>query len=237
MSLEEENSLKKNIVISGVSSGIGKEMLSKLLANDSIEKVFALTSNSKFSSEFNHPKVVAIQLDYANLDFQEALTSEIGETPIHGVILNAGYLEKVEQGSISTEQIVKSFQVNTYAPIMIVQALLNNIEAGKAHIVAVGSMGGYQGASKFPGLSIYSASKSALSTYIECLAQELFSKGVRANTLALGAVDTKMLHTAFPGFKAPVTPEQMADYILDFLFKGGDYITGKVIPVSLVNPS
>jgi len=75
-------------------------------------------------------------------------------------------------------------------------------------------MGGLQGSSKFPGLSAYSASKAAVINLTECLAEELKEDNIRVNCFALGAVQTEMLEDAFPGYKAPVTSEEMATYIL-----------------------
>jgi NAD(P)-dependent dehydrogenase (short-subunit alcohol dehydrogenase family) len=97
-------------------------------------------------------------------------------------------------------------------------------------------MGGVQGSSKFPGLSAYSSSKSALSGLTECLAEELKTKNIAVNCLALGAVQTEMLAKAFPGYKAPVTPSQMAEFICDFALKGQHFFNGKIIPVSSSTP-
>jgi len=74
-------------------------------------------------------------------------------------------------------------------------------------------MGGFQGSSKFPGLSAYSASKAALANLTECLAEELKDSGISVNCLALGAVQTEMLATAFPGYQAPVAKEDMGKFV------------------------
>jgi short-subunit dehydrogenase len=237
MNIETPNRVKSNIIITGVSSGIGQEILNNLKLDDSIGSVFAITSQPTDAKLAVDGKIRFIPIDYSNAESIDKLSSIIGDIPIHGVILNAGLLDKVKQGTIDHKQLLGTFNVNTFYPILILQAINNNIISGKAHVIGIGSMGGFQGASKFPGLSIYSASKSALSTFIECYAQEMFNNGVRANTLALGAVNTKMLNKAFPGYEAPVNAKDISKYILDFLFHGGDFITGKVIPVSLVNPS
>jgi len=57
-----------------------------------------------------------------------------------------------------------------------------------------------------------------------------------ANALALGAVQTEMLSEAFPGYKAPVSADEMADFIIDFSMKAHHFINGKIIPVSLSTP-
>jgi hypothetical protein len=52
----------------------------------------------------------------------------------------------------------------------------------------------------------------------------------------LGAVQTEMLEEAFPGYKAPLTPDQMATFIEEFSLSAHQYMNGKIIPVSLTNP-
>ncbi len=66
-------------------------------------------------------------------------------------------------------------------------------------------MGGFQGSVKFPGLSLYSASKGALAILTECLAEEFKDRQIKVNCLALGSAQTEMLEQAFPGYKAPLS--------------------------------
>ena len=76
---------------------------------------------------------------------------------------------------------------------------------------------GFQGSSKYLGLSGYSASKGALITLTECLtANEFKEDDISVNALALGAVGTEMLASAFPDYKAPLTPKQMANPLSRF---------------------
>jgi NAD(P)-dependent dehydrogenase (short-subunit alcohol dehydrogenase family) len=105
-----------------------------------------------------------------------------------------------------------------------------------SHIVNISSMGGFQGSSKYRGLSIYSASKAALSCLSECLAVELSETGISINCLALGSVQTEMFENAFPGFKAPLWPKEMAEFISYFAVNGNKYFNGKVLPVAVNNP-
>jgi NAD(P)-dependent dehydrogenase (short-subunit alcohol dehydrogenase family) len=97
-------------------------------------------------------------------------------------------------------------------------------------------MGGLQGSSKFPGLAAYSSSKAAVNILTELLAEEYKNTGPAFNGLALGAVQTEMLEAAFPGFKAPVTAQQMAKYILQFALQGQQFYNGKILPVSSSTP-
>ncbi len=108
--------------------------------------------------------------------------------------------------------------------------------SGLKHVVNVTSMAGYQGSSKFNGLSYYSASKAALGSLTECLAEELKDESIKVNALAIGAVQTEMLEEAFPGFKAPLQPSQMAEFMKWFTLEGPVFFNGKVLPVSLSTP-
>ena len=131
----------------------------------------------------------------------------------------------------------KVYEVNVFAPAMLIKVLLPLIEKStEAHIVNISSMGGVQGSSKFIGLSAYSSSKGALITLTECLATELAHKNIKVNCLALGSVNTEMLATAFPGYEAPVSANKMAEWVSWFALNGHHFFNGKIIPVALSNP-
>lgn len=97
-------------------------------------------------------------------------------------------------------------------------------------------MGGVMGSVKFDGLSLYAATKGAVSILTESLAAEFAQQGVAVNALAFGAVDTDMLRTAFPNYKAPVTATEMGSFVADFALKGHKFFNGKVLPVSSSTP-
>ena len=104
------------------------------------------------------------------------------------------------------------------------------------HVVTISSMGGIQGSAKFPGLAAYSSSKGAVITLTELLAEEYKETGPQFNVLALGAVQTEMLEEAFPGYQAPLTALQMAEYIFEFSLNGNSFYNGKVLQVSNSTP-
>jgi len=105
-----------------------------------------------------------------------------------------------------------------------------------SHVVSISSIGGIQGSVKFAGLSAYSSSKGAVITLSELLAEEYKEHGIAFNVLALGAVNTEMLNEAFPGYEAPISANEMADYIFNFALTGNKYHNGKIIQVSSSTP-
>ena len=70
----------------------------------------------------------------------------------------------------------------------------------------------------------------------ELLAEEYKEQQISFNVLALGAVQTEMLEEAFPGYKAPVSAEEMAEYIYNFALTGNKFYNGKILEVSSTTP-
>lgn len=223
-----------NVLITGCSRGIGKELLTQLINRSDVDKIFALSSNVDLIP--NDTKVVPINVDFLKDSWFNEVQSIIGDLAIGILINNAGYLFNGSIGESSQEEIDKTFKINYNAPLILVEGLLSNLKKGKAHIINIGSMGGYFGSAKFPGLSIYSSSKAALANLSECWAEELKDFGVKSNCLALGAVNTEMLKEAFPGYEAPVTAQEMAQSIINFAFNFGSVMNGKIVPFSVSTP-
>ena len=86
------------------------------------------------------------------------------------------------------------------------------------------------------GLSIYCSSKAALATLTECLAEEYNDQKMAFNYLALGAVQTEMLEEAFPEYRAPLSANEISEFIVHFSLHGHNYFNGKILPVSMSTP-
>jgi NAD(P)-dependent dehydrogenase (short-subunit alcohol dehydrogenase family) len=126
-------------------------------------------------------------------------------------------------------------ETNFFGPATLIRVLQPFMPSG-SHIVNISSMGGFQGSTKYTGLSYYSASKAALACLTECIANEFREFGIHVNCLALGAVQTEMLEAAFPGYKAPLDAKQMAEFISGFALTGHKFFNGKILPVAVGNP-
>ncbi|MEA5110471.1 putative oxidoreductase [bioreactor metagenome] len=232
-----------NIVITGASSGVGRET-AKILAGIPGNRLMVIARNGMkiqaLSGECNikrHETVVQpLQFDLATGDM-ESLAHQINRQlgKIDVLINNAGAMLNKPVGKLTVSEVDTVFSVNVKAPLLLIQALLPVMKPG-SHIVNIGSMGGVQGSVKFPGLAAYSASKGALAVLTECLAEELKDKQIAVNCLAFGAVQTEMLAKAFPGYEAPVSAVKMAEFVADFAINGHRYFNGKILPVSLSTP-
>lgn len=155
---------------------------------------------------------------------------------IDGLINNAGLLINQPFLDQSDEDWHHQLEVNLMAPVRLIRELVTFFNYG-SHILNIGSMGGFQGSSKFPGLTAYSVSKGALSILTECLSVELADKNISSNCLCLGAVQTEMLENAFPGMEAPVAPEEMGEFVGTFVLNNHKFYNGRVLPVALNDPT
>lgn len=231
----------KTILITGASKGIGFEV-AKLFLQKKDYRVIAISRNIKpllslASKSESTNRLLAISFDLTSDNFEE-LTNQLSSfEQIDLLINNAGLLIAKPFEALTMEDWRVQFEVNVLGPVKLIQSLLPFLQKSKsAHIVNIGSMGGFQGSSKFGGLSAYSASKAALANLSECLAGELSSYKIASNCLSLGAVNTEMLAQAFPGYQAPLNSGEMAVFIADFGENGHRFFNGQVIPVALNNP-
>jgi len=230
------------IVVTGASKGIGLEIVKQFLT-DGENTVLAVARSSKELTNLykSHPEnLITVFGDLNKTPTQNRILSLIKNKKTQADILinNAGTITVKAFEKITAKELHYISLTNFFVPFQLIQNLLPVLgKKNKSHIINISSMGGIQGISKFPGLSAYSSSKAALAGLTECLAEEFKDKkNISINCLALGAVQTEMLAKAFPGYKAPLQPKQMANFIVDFALTGHQYFNGKIIPVSSTTP-
>lgn len=227
-----------NILITGVSKGIGQALAAEALAQDHTVFGTSRNTNQIASTTLNHPNFHALQLDWNGQPATlSGVLAHLSEYQIDMLINNAGLLLKSSLVEADTENWMKMYQVNTIFPFEMSRLLYKAKKFARgASIINISSMGGFQGAAKFPGLAGYSMSKAALVALTECMAVE-WSAEISVNCLCLGAVQTDMLTEAFPGYKAPVSPQQMAKFVLGFGQNTTGIINGSAIPVKISDPN
>ena len=223
----------KTLIVTGASRGVGFEICQQAAANG--HTVIALSRNILPLKGIPniHPFSVDLSNELEVVDFVKEISSSFKSIDV--LINNAGSLINKPFLEISTSDFEAVFKVNVFAVASLTRLMLPMMNA-KGHVLNITSMGGVQGSAKFPGLSAYSSSKGALVILTELLAEEFKESGPSFNALALGAVQTEMLEEAFPGYKAPVSALQIAEYIIDFALKGHQFYNGKVLPISSSTP-
>ena len=225
----------KKVIITGTSRGIGYELV-KIFSKAGC-KVLALSRNNKPISKLNDPNVTALSFDLNNSDDYITVEDFIQKnwSRVDILINNAGSLINKPFLETSKDDFKEVFNTNVFGVAELTKCVIPFMSAN-SHVVTVSSMGGVQGSMKFAGLSAYSSSKGAVITLTELLAEEFKETGPSFNVLALGAVQTEMLQEAFPGYKASVSADQMANYIFDFSINGNKLYNGKLMQVSNSTP-
>ena len=224
----------KNIIITGTSRGIGYE-LALQFANAG-HQVLAISRKTP-QALIENPNITCLSIDISNPDELLQVENFINQTwkKVDVLIHNAGSLLHKQFTQITSEEFQNIYKVNVFAVAELTKICIPFMEKG-SHVVTISSMGGIQGSMKFAGLAAYSSSKGAVITLSELLAEEYKEEGIAFNVLALGAVNTEMLQEAFPGYEAPLSAKEMADYIFNFALTGNKYYNGKVLQVSSSTP-
>lgn len=233
-----------NIIITGASSGVGFEAALELIVSGKHRVIALARSQDKLERLLEIANVInpdaviyALAFDIVHDDYADLgkFINDNFENRVDVLINNAGVLINKPFMELQEMDFIEMIQGNFIGHVRMIQAIIDLMPTG-SHIVNIGSMGGFQGSAKFPGLAAYSASKAALHNLTECLAAELNGKEIKVNCLALGSAQTEMLEKAFPGYKSPVMAFEMGKYIADFAVTGHRFFNGKILPVAVSTP-
>lgn len=184
--------MKKAVVITGASSGIGSAIALEYSRNGFF--VFLMGRNKDRLTEIALQCRAGASIMSCDLADQPAVTKRINEilnSKIHEIecLVNcAGIYEANTTDESSLESWEKQFAINLFAPVAITKAFLPRFkEQKKGAIVNISSTLGLRPTAS---TAAYSASKAALNNWSQSLALELGSFNVRVNTICPGIIDT-----------------------------------------------
>ena len=187
--------MSKTVIISGTSRGIGLEVAKefikynyKVIGLDRSEPKGCIGSNFFF-----------IKCDLYNFTKEnECELISLLEAKMEKLILinNAAYqyVDLFEKTSLDSWK--KTFFVNLFAPVQIINCILPYLAKSNGSIVNISSI--HAKLTK-KGFSAYAASKSSIETLTRSLALEFGQKGIRVNAISPAAIETEMLLDGFQG--------------------------------------
>lgn len=200
----------KNIIISGASSGIGRQCAIECATKGA--RVVLMARNSKNISSTIHEmpgdRHIALPLDLAEFPIlNESLKEAVsGIEKVHGFIHAAGMQMTCALNQMDIEKYRRLFDINVFAGLEIAKLITHRkiIPHDGSSLVFISSTMASVGKA---GLTGYSATKGALVAAARSMAIELASKKVRVNCVSPGLVMTPMMQDMF----RTLTPEQISE--------------------------
>ena len=240
------NQPRRTLLLTGASRGIGHATVKRFSAAG-----WRVITCSRHPFPENCPWDAGpedhIQVDLADeantLAAIEEIRRRLDAHELHALVNNAAISPKAEGGkrlgSLDTTIDVwrQVFRVNFFAPIMLARGLVNELKACKGSVVNVTSIAGSR-VHPFAGVA-YAASKAALAALTREMAHEFGRRGVRANAIAPGEIETSILS---PGTDALVAaevpmgrlgePREVAETIHFLCTEQSSYINGAEIHIN-----
>jgi len=192
--MESLHSVKnKVILVTGASSGIGKEIAIQLgKANSSViitgrNKERLYETRDKLFYQFGIPAESYV----CDLSKEEEIQHLVDSLPLlDGVVFCAGVVGYTPIKFLNSTKIKDTFDVNFVSQVLLTQQLMKKKRLKQnSSLVYISSVASKLG---ILGTSMYAASKSALNSFVKVAATELASQSIRANSICPGVVVTPM---------------------------------------------
>ncbi len=238
----------KIAVVTGASSGMGREFVRQLDRKESFDEIWAIARRREkledLQSEVRAP-VRAIPLDLAKSESCAEYRALLEKhKPRVAVLVNcAGYGKFGKWDDIPLEEALGMVDVNCKALVAFTQLTLPYMGQGD-RVFELDSLSAFQ---PVPGLGVYGASKAFVLSYSRALSREVRSKGIRVMPVCPGWVRTDFFERATQSSSSTITyfnrwytPEQVVSTALRDMEKGkavsvcGFPIKAQVLAVKLL---
>ncbi len=189
----------KLVLVTGGGRGIGAEIV-RALALSGYDVAFTYRNSADdadalidaLRAQCPGQEFTSLRTDLAVRDEVEDLAAQLSNwSGLYGFVHNAGASYDALAAMVKQAQAEEIMQVNFWSMTRLIKSVVRPMMRSKSgRIVAIGSITAHQGTQ---GNAAYAATKGALASYMKTLAVEVARKGITANVVAPGYVDTEML--------------------------------------------
>jgi NAD(P)-dependent dehydrogenase (short-subunit alcohol dehydrogenase family) len=186
--------VSKAVLITGCSSGIGRESAERLAGVG--WKVYATARDVEAILALAVYGCELLALDVTDEGSMRATVEEVErrEGAVGVLVNNAGYSQSGAVESVSMEKVRRQFETNVFGLVRMCQLVLPGMRRqGYGRIVNLSSMGGRL---TFPGGGYYHATKHAVEAISDALRWEVEGFGVRVSIIEPGLIRTGFADTA-----------------------------------------
>lgn len=181
----------KTILITGASSGIG--MATAIECSRLGARVIITGRNAdRLKNTYDQLEGEGHIQIIADLTSSEDIDTIVKSIPaVDGLVNNAGLGRNKPVNFIKQEDLDYVYSANLFAPILLTKSLLKKKLINKGgSIVFTSSISSFLST---PGIAMYASSKAAIASYMRACAVELGDRGIRANAVHPGMVETKLI--------------------------------------------
>jgi len=237
----------KTALVTGASGGIGSAIVSALVTQGANvvltgtrEQVLREVAASLDLKPDQKAEVITANLSEPEAASQLIAASEAAIGPVDILVNNAGLTRDGLLMRMKDEDWQTVLDVNLTAVMRLSRAVLRGMmKARWGRIIQISSVVGYTGN---PGQTNYAASKAGMTGFTKSLAIEVASRGVTANVIAPGFIQTAMTDVLTDEVKAELlkrvpigsmgTSEDIAAAVVYLASQEAGYLTGATLHIN-----
>lgn len=217
-------------IVTGASSGLGKEFVKLLSEDNSIDEIWAIARNeeklNQLVQEFGH-KICTFSMDLSDRTNYTKIEQQLkqSDVTIQYLINNAGFAKFCSYDDISVEETLNMIDLNIAALVALGLICIPHMRRN-SHIINIASQASFF---PLPYQNVYSSTKAFVRNYTRALNVELKDKGIHAIAVCPGWMKTELFDRGLVGakkgtsnFSGMVTPDVVAAKALRDAKKGKD---------------